>query len=368
MRIDSILIREVHMELRERFEISSGAMHARRVILIEISGDGHTGWGECVASASPGYSYETTDTAWHVISDFLAPVVAGSEVEDARDLLEPVSWVRGHLMAKAGLEMAAWDLEARRRGQSLRDLVGGSAPTVPVGVSIGLQATDEALHEKVRQHVSEGYRKIKIKIKPGRDVGMLSELRRSFPGTPFMADANSAYTLEDADHLKQLDALDLMMVEQPLSYDDLRDHAELQRHLATPVCLDESIRSVADAQLALELGSGRVINIKPGRVGGLASAKAIHDLCIAHDIPVWCGGMLETGIGRAHNLALASLPGFSIPGDISASRRYWERDIVTPEFDIEDGFMAVPDGVGIGVEPDLELINTLTARTGSFEA
>ena len=367
MRIERIHIQEIRMELRERFEISSGAMEARRVILVRVSGDGHTGWGECVASGDPGYSYETTDTAWHVIEDFLAPAAVRAEVTDARDLLAGSSWVRGHRMARAALEMAAWDLEARRRGQSLRALLGGTAERVPVGVSIGIQPTDQALHAKVAAHVAEGYRKIKIKIKPGRDVEMLESLRSAFSDTPIMADANSAYTLDDADHLARLDALDLMMVEQPLGYDDLLDHARLQEHMATPICLDESIRSADDTRLALELGSGRIVNIKPGRVGGLASARDIHDLCREQGVPVWCGGMLETGIGRAHNLALASLPGFVLPGDISASRRYWHQDIVDPEFEIQDGTMAVPTGPGIGVEPDLERIDALTTRSRTFD-
>ncbi len=368
MKIQSIRMREIRMDLRERFEISSGAMQLRRIILIELGGDGHTGWGECVASASPGYSYETTDTAWHVIEDFLVPGVLGTEPEDPRRLLESVSWIRGHRMAKAALEMAAWDLEARRRDCSLRDLVGGTADRVPVGVSIGIQPSDDALYDKVDAHVAEGYRKIKIKIKPGRDVAMLEGVRERFPDTPIMADANSAYSPDDADHLARLDPLDLMMVEQPLRYDDLKDHARLQQRLSTPICLDESIRSADDARLALQLGSGRVINIKPGRVGGLASARAIHDVSKAAGMPVWCGGMLETGIGRAHNLALASLPGFVMPGDISASRRYWERDIVFPEFEIEDGYMAVPNGVGIGIAPDTERIDALTVRVRQFRA
>ncbi|MDH3225428.1 MAG: o-succinylbenzoate synthase, partial [Gemmatimonadota bacterium] len=313
------------------------------------------------------YSYETTETAWHVLNDFIVPAVLGKDLDDVRQIMSEVPGVRGHRMAKASLEMAAWELEARRAGTSLRDLVGGARDRVPVGVSIGLQPTDEALIHKVQGHLDEGYRKIKIKIKPGRDVDMLAGLRERFPDAPFMADANSAYTLDDVDHLKGLDKLGLLMIEQPLAHDDLRDHAVLQRELETPICLDESICSVADARLALELGSGKIINIKPGRVGGFASSVAIHDLCVEHGVPVWCGGMLESGVGRAHNLALASLPGFVIPGDISASRRYWERDIVTPEFVIEDGHMTVPNSLGMGVDPDLDRIEELTTRVEVFE-
>ena len=368
MRIDRIELREVGMSLRERFEISSGFKDARRILLLQLTADGVTGWGECVVGEEPNYSYETTDTAWHILTDFLIPAVVGMEAEDARNVVGQVPGVRGHGMAKASIEMAAWDLEARRAGVSLRDLVGGDRDRVPVGVSIGLQPTDEALVAKVQGHLDEGYSKIKIKIKPGRDVEMLTVLREHFPDAPFMADANSAYTLDDVARLKALDGLGLMMIEQPLHHDDLRDHAILQRELETPVCLDESICSLVDAQLALELGSGRIINIKPGRVGGLAESVAIHDLCRERGVGVWCGGMLESGVGRAHNLALASLPGFVFPGDISASRRYWDRDIVNPEFVLQDGHMAVPDGVGIGVEPDLEMIERLTNRVVVYEA
>jgi O-succinylbenzoate synthase len=368
MRIDSIELREITMRLRERFEISSGAMQDKRLILVRLEGDGHVAWAECVAGNDPGYSYETVDTAWVILNTLVAPRIVGTAVDDARDLLEPVAWIRGHRMATGSIEMAGWGLEAARRGISLAALLGADRDLVPVGVSVGIQPTDEALHEKVRAHVDEGYRKIKIKIKPGRDVDMLTKLRQSFPDTPFMADANSAYTLADTDRLKALDGLKLMMIEQPLAYDDLLDHSKLQAQLETPICLDESIRSRGDAALALELDSGRIINIKPGRVGGFASSVAIHDLCRSRGIPVWCGGMLETGIGRAYNIALAALPGFVLPGDISASRRYWERDIVDPEFVIADGRMRVPDRVGIGVEPDLDRIEGLTTRIERFTA
>jgi O-succinylbenzoate synthase len=269
-------------------------------------------------------------------------------------------------MAKAAVEMSAWDLAARMDGVSLSKKLGGTKTTVPVGVSIGLQKTDEALHEKVAGYLAEGYARIKIKIKPGRDVAMLAGVRERFPEARIMADANSAYTLADAPRLKEVDALDLMMIEQPLSYDDFRDHARLQEQLATPICLDESIESEGDLALALELASCRIVNIKPGRVGGHGPSLRIHDEMHLQGLPVWCGGMLESGVGRAHNVALASLPGFTLPGDISASRRYWERDLVEPEFVMVDGGMAVPDGVGIGVEPDRERIEALTVRRARF--
>ncbi len=368
MRIHRIELREIALRLRERFEISSGGRQDRRVLLLKLEAGDHTGWGECVAAEDPGYSYETTETAWSVFDEFLIPGVLGQEMEDARDLLGPVEWVRGHRMAKAGLEMAAWDLEARRRGVSLADLLGGRAGEIAVGVSVGLQPTDEALLSNVARYVDEGYARIKIKIKPGRDVDMLGAVRQAFPDLPMMADANSAYTLDDLGVLKALDRLELMMIEQPLAHDDLLDHSRLQRSLDTPICLDESIRSVRDAELALELGAGRIINIKPGRVGGFSQARAIHDLCLDRGVPVWCGGMLESGVGRAHNLALASLPGFSLPGDISASRRYWERDVVDPEFELRGGTMTVPDGLGMGVRVREEDLPLLTRRVEVFES
>jgi O-succinylbenzoate synthase len=270
-------------------------------------------------------------------------------------------------MAKAAVEMAGWDMAARADGVSLARKLGGTRTTVPVGVSVGLKPTDEALHEQVRGFVEDGYARVKIKIKPGRDVEMLAGLREHFPDVHFMADANSAYTLDDTDRLRELDALDLMMIEQPLRYDDFLHHARLQERIETPVCLDESIKSEGDTELALELGSCRIINIKPGRVGGLGPSSRIHDLMMAAGLAVWCGGMLESGVGRAHNVALASLPGFTLPGDISASRRYWEQDIVSPEFEVADGTMAVPTGPGIGVEVDVERIEALTTRVVTFD-
>ncbi|RMH17797.1 MAG: o-succinylbenzoate synthase, partial [Gemmatimonadetes bacterium] len=318
---------------------------------------------ECVAAEDPGYSYETTETAWHVLTDFLLPAVVGTDFDAPERVLEPAAWVRGHAMAKAAVEMAAWDLDARARGVSLAERLGGERERVPVGVSVGLQPDDETLLDRVATYVAEGYARIKIKIKPGRDAPMLRRVREAFPDVALMADANSAYTLADLDVLRALDDLDLMMIEQPLAHDDVLDHARLQAELATPICLDESVRSLHDARLALELGACRIVNIKPGRVGGLASALAIAGFCRARGVPVWCGGMLESGVGRAHNVALASTAGFTLPGDISASRRYWEEDIVEPEFTVEDGTMAVPREPGIGVRPRRDRIDALTVRT-----
>ncbi|MYF61461.1 MAG: o-succinylbenzoate synthase, partial [Gammaproteobacteria bacterium] len=291
VRIDAIEVREIRLPLRERFEISSGYSEERRILLVRLHADGETGWGECVAGEDPGYSYETTDTAWHILAQFLIPALLGAEVTEPADVERLLAHVRGHPMAKACLEMASWDLEGRKRGRSLAEVLGGSGEPVPVGVSVGLQKNDDLLVEKVGEFLAAGYRKIKLKIKPGRDVEMVRAVREAFPEAPLMVDANSAYTLADRERLAEMDDLDLLMIEQPLAHDDLHLHARLQEALETPVCLDESIRSAGDAELALELGSCRIINIKPGRVGGFGSSRRIHDLCRARGVPVWCGGM-----------------------------------------------------------------------------
>ena len=366
MKIERAVLREFPMRMKEFFEISSGGMQDRRMVLLTLYSEGLEGWSECVASQDPSYAYETTDTAWHILTDFILPGIVGREVDGPEDILAPVSWIRGHGMAKACVEMAGWDLAARADGVSLSKKLGGVRDVVPVGVSVGLKPTDAELHEQVQGYIDQGYARVKIKIKPGRDIEMLAGLRERFPDTLFMADANSAYTLADAPRLAELDALDLKMIEQPLGYDDLLDHSRLQEQIATPVCLDESIKSEGDLALALKLGSGRIVNIKPGRVGGLGVSSRIHDTMVAAGLPVWCGGMLESGVGRAHNLALASLPGFTLPGDISASQRYWDQDIVTPEFVVSDGVMQVPTGVGLGIELDLDRIQGLTVREAEF--
>jgi O-succinylbenzoate synthase len=367
MKIELATLREIPLRLKEFFEISSGGIQDQRVMLLTLEGEGLEGWSECVASVDPSYAYETTDTAWHILTDFVLPNIVGRTVEGPEDILAPVDWIRGHGMAKAAVEMAGWDLAARRDGISLSEKLGGTRKAVPVGVSVGLKATDQALHEQVAGFVEDGYARVKIKIKPGRDVEMLAGLCERFPSVHFMADANSAYTLADVPRLRELDALELMMIEQPLRYDDFLHHARLQEQIQTPVCLDESIKSEGDAELALEVGSCRIINIKPGRVGGHGVSRRIHDMMREAELPVWCGGMLESGIGRAHNVALASLPGFTLPGDISASRRYWEQDIVSPEFEVARGEMVVPTGPGIGVEIDVERIEALTTRIATFD-
>jgi O-succinylbenzoate synthase len=351
MKIERVEQFRITMPLLRPFETSFGREDAADRVITAVYADGLVGWGEAPVGLMPLYSAETTETCWHVQRDMLIPLLLGNAVEHASDLPALFAPVRDHNMAKAGLEAAVWDLEAQRTGAPVADLVGGVRKRVDVGVSIGVQASVDALLDRIASFRAEGYRRIKVKIKPGWDEGVIAAIRRRFPGVPLMADANSAYTLDDAAMLTALDGFDLLMVEQPLAHDDLLDHAALQRRMKTPICLDESITTLGRAREALECGSCRIINIKPARVGGITASKRIHDLCEANDIPVWCGGMLETGIGRAHNLAVASLPNFTLPGDISASSRYWEQDIVEPAFTLnDDGTMDVPQGVGIGVE------------------
>ncbi len=366
LRIERLELTEFALELREPFRISSGEVRRRRILLIRaFDGEGASGWGECVAGERPNYSPETIDTAWMAISQWIAPRLLGRRLQDpgqARPLLE--ADFRGHLMAKAGVEMAIWELSARRQGVALATLLGGTRTRIPVGISIGIQDTPKALAQKVKRALGSGYRKIKIKIEPKRDLEYLEAAVTEAPGHLLMADANSAYHLTDASHLQKLDAFGLMMIEQPLSAGDLRRHAQLQELIQTPICLDESVDCLERLEDMIALGAGRILNIKPGRVGGLAVSLAMHDLCGAHRVPVWCGGMLESGIGRGHNVALASLPGFSLPGDISPSRRYWSQDIVEPEWEMDaEGYVTVPAGrPGIGVRVDEERLAHLAVR------
>lgn len=367
MKIVGAEFREIRLPLSEPFETSAAVTRDRRILIVRLEGDeGGVGWGECVAEETPSYSYETIDTAWDLLEGHVIPALVGREILAPSEVLKPVAWIRGHPMAKASVEMAAWDLEAREQGVPLRELLGGSNEPVPVGVSVGLQPDDDVLLSKIEAYLEEGYRRVKLKIKPGRDVEMLRAVRDRFPEIALQVDANAAYNIADVERLKELDDFDLLMLEQPLGYEDILYHSRLQAEIQSPICLDESIRSAVDAELAVELQACRIVNIKPGRVGGLAESRAIHDLCSKRDIPVWCGGMLESGIGRAHNLALASLPGFTLPGDISESRRYWERDIVTPEFEMQDGRMPHRTGAGIGVGPDRARLEGLTVRKVRF--
>ena len=371
LHVDRITIREIRLTLKEPFRISSGIVQQRRIALLELTDrDGATTWSECVAFEMPNYSSETIETAWYAIKEWFAPRVLGRDLrgpEDVHALL--AKDIKGHNMAKAAVEMGCWGLAAESKGVALSKLLGGTREQVPTGISIGLQSDPSALVTRAQGAVAAGYRKIKLKIGPGSDVQFVSAVRRALGSSiGIMADANSAYTLADADHLAKLDEFDLIMLEQPLGDDDLVRHAALQRRLRTPICLDESITSVDRAEDMIQLGSGRIVNIKPGRVGGFTVSKRIHDVCAAAGVPVWCGGMLESGIGRAYNVALASLPNFSLPGDLSPSARYWARDVVTPEWTMQEGMVTVPRGAGLGVTIDTEYLDELTVRSEEFTA
>lgn len=363
IRLDALELRLVRMDLIEPFETSFGRLSSRRVFLVRLEAEGAFGWGEVVALAEPLYSYETVETAWHTLRDHFGPAVLGARVASLAELAGRLTRFRGHPMARAGIETAYADLAARLRGESLSRVLGGVRSEVPVGVSLGIQATIDALLLRVERHLELGYRRIKLKIKPGADVDVVAAVRRRHPAILLSVDANAAYTLEDGAHLQKLDEFDLLMIEQPLHHDDLLDHAALQRKLKTPLCLDESITGLRRAEQALAVGACRILNLKTGRVGGYSEALAIHDLCLARGAPLWCGGMLESGVGRAHNIALASLPGFTLPGDISASRRYYDRDLIVPEVEVRsDGTIAVPHGKGLGFEVDMDYLAAQTER------
>jgi len=351
VRIDRIEVRLLRLPLVRFFETSFGRVHERTFVLVTIEDAGAIGVGECVADGNPYYSAETTTTAWHIIRDFIAPLVLGRTFNHPCEVLPALAPIRGHLMAKAAVEMAAWDLAARQRGVSLATLLGGSRPAIESGVSIGIQDSIDELIDRVAIERQAGYRRVKIKIKPGWDLEPVGRVRDVFGAIPLMVDANAAYTLDDCAHLRALDRFDLMMIEQPLDYDDIRDHGRLQQEIRTDICLDESIHGARDAEEAIERRACRVINIKPGRVGGHAASIRVHDIAAAAGMPVWHGGMLESGIGRAHNIHLSTLPNFTLPGDIAASRRYFAPDLIDPEIDVRpDGTIAVPDGPGIGVQ------------------
>lgn len=361
LAVERVGIRLVRLPLKEPFETSFGRIQSRLIFLITLEAHGLTGWGEVVAAEEPRYSYETIGTAYHVIRDYLARTLMAKPLTDLRDLASRFAPFKGHNMAKAGLELAYMDLLARSQNKSLSELIGGTRKRVPVGVSLGIQSSLDALLERVEHYLALGYQRIKLKIMPGWDIAIVTEVRRRHPDILLSVDANSAYALKDLDHLKALDDFGLLMIEQPLDHDDLLDHANLQSKLQTSICLDESITTLRRAEQALALGSCRIINIKIGRVGGYSQALPIHDLCYERACPVWCGGMLESGIGRAHNLALASLPGFTLPGDISASSRYFHRDLISPAVEVAaDGTVEVPGGQGLGFEVDQAYIAECT--------
>ena len=368
MRLKKLTLREIHLPLVEPFQTSFDTTTLRRILLLEVDVDGVIGWGESTAGEDPYYSYETVETAWHILRDYLWPLLKSREFAAAGDVFDLFARVRGHNMAKAGLEIALWDAEAKLKKIPLAKLLGGTREEISCGVSIGIQASIEQLIAKVERELAAGYQRIKIKIKPGWDIDPVRALRERFPRIRLMVDANSAYTLADAAHLKQLDEFYLIMIEQPLGWDDIYSHVQLQRQLETPICLDECIHDVEHARTAIEMRACGIINIKLGRVGGHTAARRIHDLCQSKSIPVWCGGMLESGIGRAHNIAMSTLPNFSLPGDVSASRRYWQADIIQPEVEVSrQGTIRVPPAPGFGFAPCIERIESLTRRREVLE-
>ena len=368
MKLERITLRQIRMPLVHFFETSFSRTYSRDIILVEAASEGISGWGEVTAGENPFYNEEWTGSAWPILCDYVAPRVLGRDLQSAEEVAPLTAHIRGHNMARGGLEAAVWDLEARREGVPLWKHIGGGARReIPCGVSIGIQDSVEQLLDKIEHELADGYQRIKMKIKPGWDVDVVRRVRERFPAVKLMADANSAYTLADADHLRKLDDFYLMMIEQPLGHDDIIDHAELQRKLETPICLDESIRTAHHAEQAIKMHACGIINIKLGRVGGFREARLVHDVAQAAGIPVWCGGMLEAGIGRAHNVALATLPNFVLPGDVSASQRYWKRDIIQPAVETTPrGTIALRDEPGLGYAVDHDYIRSITVREESI--
>ena len=364
IKLDRIVLRQIRMPLVHFFETSFGRTTERQIILVEAVSDGVSGWGEVTCGENPFYNEEWTDSAWLILRDYAIPRLVNTEIADAEAVNSRTAHIRGHNMARGGLEVAVWDLQARLNGRPLwKEIGGGARREIPCGVSIGIQDSVPQLLEKVEKELAAGYQRIKMKIKPGWDVDVIRQVRQRFPGILLMADANSAYTLNDIDRLKRLDEFNLMMIEQPLAHDEIIDHVKLQRQLQTPICLDECIRSAHQAKQAIEMGACQIINIKLGRVGGFGEAKRVHDVAQAARVPVWCGGMLEAGIGRAHNVALATLPNFVLPGDVSASKRYWARDIICPPVETTpQGTIAIRDEPGFGYELDRDFIASITVR------
>ena len=369
LKVEAITLREIRMPLVHFFETSFGRTYSRRILLVTVHCDGVDGWAESVAGEDPYYSSEWTESAWPTIKQYLAPAVLGHALNSARESVPLMAKVRGHRMAKAAVENALWDAEAKQRKQPLWKLLGGTRQEIQCGVSIGIQDSIEQLIDKVQLELAAGYRRIKLKVKPGWDLKILERVRSRWPNISLSCDANSAYTLDDIDHLRKFDQFNLLMIEQPLWNDDIYYHARLQRELRTSICLDESIRHARDCAAAVETGACRIVNIKVGRVGGFSEAKKIHDLCQANKLPVWCGGMLESGIGRAHNVALSTLENFKLPGDVSASKRYWKEDIIEPEVEVtRQGTITVSDEPGTGYRIREDLIEKLTTRKETLRA
>jgi o-succinylbenzoate synthase len=369
MRVEAITLRKLKMRLKAPFETSFGISDERSVILVELLAEGLTGWSEITVHDGPFFNAETPVTAWHVVRDFLAPFLLKKNISSASDVPWLFASIRGHEMARAGLENALWDIEAQQKDVSIVKLLGGTRTEISCGVSLGLQASPEALLKKVDIELAAGYQRIKLKIKPGKDLEYVRAVRAAHPNILLSVDANSAYNLDDAGHLKCLDEFNLLMMEQPLWWDDIFSHAKLQKLIKTPICLDECIRHARDAQAAIELDAARVINIKLGRVGGYSSAREIQALCLAHKIPAWCGGMLECGIGRAHNIAVSSLPGYTLPGDVSASKRYWHEDVIEPEVEVSArGTICIPQSPGLGYHVRRDLIDRLTIEKETWRA
>jgi O-succinylbenzoate synthase len=369
MKIDAVVMREIKMPLVHPFVTSFGKTTDRRILLIELQSEGFIAWGECVAGEHPYFSDEMIDTAWTITETEFIPRMLGKDIGAGRDVPAMLLQVRGHRMAKAALENAVWDLEAQAKSVTLAKLLGGTRNVISCGVSIGMEFDIPKQLARVEKEVAAGYQRIKLKCQPGYDVTMFAAVRERWPDILLSCDANSAYQLSDAAHIAAWDEFNLLMIEQPLWYDDFYFHAQLQKQIKTAICLDECIRNVRDAQAALELGSGRIINIKVGRVGGFTEAIAVHDVAQQHGVPVWCGGMLESGIGRAHNIALSSLPNFSLPGDVSASKRYWTEDVIEPEVTVSGkGEIMVPTEAGRGFEVRTDRVNALTVRQQRFKA
>jgi O-succinylbenzoate synthase len=369
LKVEAITLREIRMPLVHFFETSFGRTYSRRILLVTVHCDGVDGWAESVAGEDPYYSSEWTESAWPTIRQHLAPAVLGRSLNSARESVPLMAKVRGHRMAKAAVENALWDAEAKQRKQPLWKLLGGARQEIQCGVSIGIQDSVEQLLDKVQLELAAGYRRIKLKVKPGWDLKIIDRVRSRWPNISLSCDANSAYMLDDIDHLRKFDQFNLLMIEQPLWNDDIYYHARLQRELRTSICLDESIRHVRDCAAAVETGACRIVNIKVGRVGGFSEAKKIHDLCQSHNLPVWCGGMLESGVGRAHNVALSTLENFKLPGDVSASKRYWKEDIIEPDVEVtRQGTITVSDEPGTGYRIREDLIEKLTTRKETLRA